>query len=219
MLSFSEVAKVFAEIETRSGRLEITDILAELFKKADSKEIGKLVYFIQGIVAPPYEGIDLGLGEKFAIEAIAFSSGHSKKEVEGHYKESGDLGLTAEHFSGKKRQLALSAAEMDVNYIYSVLLRIAKTSGSGSNELKKKYLIEMLNNSTPLEARYIVRFVLGRLRLGVGDPTILDALSVAKKGDKSWREPLERAYNICADMGHVARIYYEDEKEIAKFTV
>lgn len=219
MLSFSEVARVFAEIETRSGRLEMTDILAELFRKADSKEIEKLVYFVQGIVAPPYEGIDLGLGEKFAIEAIAFSSGHSKKEVENHYKESGDLGLTAEHYAGKKKQLALSAEEMDVNYIYSALVKIAKTSGPGSNELKKKYLIELLNNSTPLEARFIVRFVLGRLRLGVGDPTILDALSVAKKEDKSWREPLERAYNICADMGHVARIFYEDEKKISKFNV
>lgn len=219
MLPFSEVARVFAEIESRSGRLEMTDILAELFRKADKNEIGKLVYFVQGIVAPPYEGIDLGLGEKFAIEAIAFSSGHSRTEVEDHYRESGDLGLTAEHYTGIKKQLALSATEMDVSYIYSALLRIAKTSGPGSNELKKKYLIEMLNNSTQLEARYVVRFVLGRLRLGVGDPTILDALSVAKKSDKSWREPLERAYNICADMGYVARIYYEDEKEIAKFTV
>ncbi len=219
MLPFSDVAKVFAEIETRSGRLEMTDILAELFRKADSSEIGKLVYFVQGIVAPPYEGIDLGLGEKFAIEAIAFSSGHSKKEVENHYRESGDLGLTAENYAGKKKQLALSAAEMDAGYLYSAFLKIAKTSGAGSSELKKKYLIELLNNATPLEARYIVRFVLGRLRLGVGDPTILDALSVAKKNDKSWREPLERAYNICADMGHVARIFYEDENEIAKFTV
>jgi DNA ligase-1 len=219
MLSFSDVAKVFAEIETRSGRLEMTDILAELFRKADSREIGKLVYFVQGIVAPPFEGIDLGLGEKFAIEAIAFSSGHSKKEVEMDYRESGDLGLTAEHFAAKKRQLSLSAAEMDVDYIYSALLKIAKTSGPGSNELKKKYLIELLNNSSPPEACFIIRFVLGRLRLGVGDPTILDALSVAKKEDKSWREPLERAYNICADMGYVARIFYEDENEIAKFTV
>ncbi len=219
MLSFSEVARVFAEIETRSGRLEMTDILAELFRKADSRDIGKLVYFVQGIVAPPYEGIDLGMGERFAVEAIAFSSGHSKKEVDNRYKESGDLGSTAEHFIGKKKQLSFSEAKMDVNYIYSALLKIAKTSGPGSNELKKKYLIELLNNSSPFEARFIVRFVLGRLRLGVGDPTILDALSVAKKQDKSWREPLERAYNICADMGYVARVYYEDEKEISKFHV
>lgn len=219
MLPFSDVATVFAEIETISGRLEMTDILAELFRKADQDEIGKLVYFVQGIVAPPYEGIDLGLGEKFAIEAIAFSSGHSKKEVDDYYKESGDLGLAAEHFTGKKKQLSFSAGNMDVNYIYSALLKIAKTSGPGSNELKKKYLIELLNSSTAMEARYVVRFVLGRLRLGVGDPTILDALSVAKKNDKSWREPLERAYNICADMGYVARTYYENEKKIAEFKV
>ena len=62
MLLFSDIAKVFIEIEKRSGRIEMTEQLAKLFKKAKADEIDKLVYIIQGIVAPPYEGIDLGIG-------------------------------------------------------------------------------------------------------------------------------------------------------------
>ena len=219
MLAFSDVAKVFAELESRSGRLEMTDILAELFKKANKKEIGHLVYFVQGIIAPPYEGIDLGMGERFAVEAVASSSGYSKNEVDKHFKKSGDMGLTAEHFIGKRKQRSLSSKDLDIDYLYSSFIKIAKTSGTGSNEKKIKYLIELLNHSNPLEARYVVRFVIGRLRLGVGDPTILDALSVAKKKDKSWREPLERAYNVCSDMGYVAETYYTSENKIKKFEV
>lgn len=219
MLLFSDAAEVFQQIEKRSGRLEMTDILAELFRKTDAVEIGKLVYFVQGIIAPPYEGLDLGLGERFAVEAIASAAGYTKNDVDTHYKKSGDLGDTAEELLGKKKQTSLSRSEMDISYVYDTMRKIGAASGTGSQDQKIKYLAELLNNASPLEARYIVRFVLGRLRLGVGDPTILDALSVAKASDKSLREPLEHAYNVCADMGYVARTFYTNPQDIAAFHV
>jgi DNA ligase-1 len=219
MLLFSDVAEVFQKIESKSGRLEMMDILASLLKRADPEEIGKLVYMIQGILAPPYEGIDLGLGERFAIAAIASASGYAASEVEKNFKKSGDLGDSAEDLLSRKKQTALSTSDMEVSYVYDAMLRIARSSGHGSQEQKIKTLVELLNNSSPLEARYIVRFVIGSLRLGVGDPTILDALSVAKTGERSMREPLERAYNVCADMGYVARIFYEKPESIGKFRV
>ncbi len=223
MLLFSEVSTVFAEIEKRSGRLEMTDVLATLFKRANSKEIGKLVYLIQGILAPPYEGIDLGMGERFALEAIASASGYGRAEVEREYKKSGDRGDTVEALLGKRKQTALLTTEMETGYVFDAMLKIAKASGQGSQDQKIKILTELLNNASPLEARYIVRFVIGSLRLGVGDPTIIDAISVAKSstGDKVLREPLERAYNVCSDLGYVATRFYENPNSIAEkeFTV
>jgi DNA ligase-1 len=219
MLLFSDVAEVFSEIEKRSGRLEMTDVLAALFKRTGKEEIAELVYIIQGIIAPPYEGLELGVGERFAIEAIASAAGYSRSEVEKNYKKSGDLGDTAEALFGKKKQTALFTSEMGLQRVYDVMKRIGEASGSGSQEQKIKRLAEMLNNASPLEARYIVRFVIGRLRLGVGDPTIIDALSVSKKGDKSLREPLERAYNVCSDLGYVAKAFYTKPASIDSFRV
>jgi len=219
MLAFAEVAITFSEIEKISGRLEMTDVLAELFKKVKSGEIGRLVYIMQGILAPPYEGIDLGLGERFAIAAIAASAGYPPSQVDSHYKKSGDLGKSAEALLAKKKQTALVTKEMDVTYLFNAFKKIAESSGTGSQEHKIKLLTELLNNSTPLEARFIVRFVLGRLRLGIGDPTILDALSVSRAGDKSLREPLERAYNVCADMGYVAEVFFENPEKLQGFRV
>ncbi|MBU0532969.1 ATP-dependent DNA ligase [Candidatus Micrarchaeota archaeon] len=219
MLLFSDVAAVFDELEKRSGRLEMTDILAELFKKAKGNEIGELVYIMQGIIAPPYSGIDVGIGERFAIDAIAAASGYTKMQVEENYKKSGDLGDTVEKLLEKRKQTALFTSEMNINYVYDAMMHISIAGGTGSQEQKIKHLTELLNNASPLEARFLVRFVLGRLRLGVGDPTILDAISVAHAGDKSLREPLERAYNVCADMGYVAREFYKDPKSIEKFKV
>ncbi len=219
MVLFRDVALAFLEIEKRSGRLEMTDILAELFKKAGAADIDKLIYLTQGILAPPYEGIDLGLGEQFAIRAVAAVSGYPKEEIERHYQKSGDLGLTTEELMSRRKQQSLNREEMDTRYVHSALIKIAKTSGTGSQDMKIKYLTELLNNASPAEARFIVRFVLGRLRLGVGDPTILDALSVAKAGDKSLREYIERAYNICSDLGYVAKLFSQNPKKIADFTV
>ena len=219
MLLFAEVAKVLEETEKRSARLEMTDLLAELFKKTTTLEVDKLVYLLQGIIAPPYEGIDLGMGEKFAMEAIASAAGYSKEYVESHYKKSGDLCITAEELLLKKRQQSLFSEDMSVLHLYSSLMRIAKAAGTGSQELKKKYLTEILNNASPLEARFIIRFVVGSLRLGVGDPTILDALSVMKAGDKSMRESIERAYNVCADLGYVAKVFMDNSEKVAEFKV
>ncbi|MDO8554613.1 MAG: ATP-dependent DNA ligase [Candidatus Micrarchaeota archaeon] len=219
MLFFKDVAETFLKIESKSGRLEMTDILAQLFKKTDVKEIDKLIYLVQGILAPPYDGIELGLGEQFAIRAIASAAGYDRSKVESNYKKSGDLGLTIEELFAKKKQQSLSSSDMDVLYIYDSFVKMAKTSGQGSQELKIKYLTELLNNSSPTEARFIIRFVTGRLRLGVGDPTILDALSFSRTGDKSLREELERAYNVCSDLGYVAKTFFESPEKIVEFKV
>jgi DNA ligase-1 len=68
-------------------------------------------------------------------------------------------------------------------------------------------------NSSPLGARYIARTVVGTLRLGVGDMTILDALSLAFTGSSENRGQLERAYNLTSDLGAVAKTLAEEGLE------
>ena len=219
LMRFLKVAHTFERLEKTSGRLEMTSILAQLFKETSPEEIGKLVYILQGLLLPSYYGVDLGLGEKFVMEAISSSTGYSRKEVEDCYKHKGDLGDCAEHFVKNRRQLSLYKEELELLHVYDVMYKIATLSGAGSVQSKIKHFAELLNNAQPLEARYLVRYVLGRLRLGVGDPTILDALSLAKYGDRSWRDALERAYNICADLGLVARTFFESPEKIPSFKV
>lgn len=216
---FSKVAGAFSKIESKSGRLEMTAVVAELLKLTSEDEIDKLVYIMQGILAPPYLGVELGLGERYAIAAISSAAGYSQAEIERHYKELGDLGLVAEKLLTNKKQLSLSSSESDIKHVYDSLYKISATSGTGSQELKIKYLVELLNNCSALEAKYITRFVLGRLRLGIGDPTILDALSVSRAGDKSLREQVERAFNVCADLGYVAKTFFSSPEKIEKFKV
>ncbi len=93
--------------------------------------------------------------------------------------------------------------------VYDSLLSIAKTSGGGSIESKLRELVSLLNDATPVEAKYILRTAMGVLRLGVADYTILDGAAVGLLGDKAHRKVLERAYNVTSDLGFVIGVAAE----------
>ncbi|MCX8175541.1 MAG: ATP-dependent DNA ligase [Candidatus Micrarchaeota archaeon] len=214
---FSEAADFFSRIEATSSRLEMSAIAAELLKKCEKEEVKPLVYIMEGNVAPAHEGLDAGIGEKFAIRAIAQVSGRGEKQVEADFKKSGDLGTTAENLLKKRAQLSLASTPNSVLKVHSSFMKISRLSGAGSQEAKILLLSELLNGASPLEAKYIVRFCLGKLRLGIGDPSIIDALSMARHGDKRDREAIERAFNLCSDLGEVAQDYMAG-KDLSRFS-
>ncbi|MDE1798383.1 MAG: ATP-dependent DNA ligase [Candidatus Micrarchaeota archaeon] len=179
-MRFSEVASVWSEVEAAPGRLEMADYLSRLFSKAQRAEVRPLVFLCSGVLAPPFEGLELGIGEKLVAQAIALVSGRSPSELDAYFKKSGDWGLTAEWALGKKKQTALFSQEQDLHHVYDSLVKLAKLSGAGSQDAKIKTLAEMLNSSSGLEAKYVVRFCVGKMRLGVAEPTILDALTLLR---------------------------------------
>ncbi|MBR9707380.1 MAG: DNA ligase, partial [Candidatus Diapherotrites archaeon] len=167
-MKFRKLAETFEEIESKSSKLEMTHILEELFKQATASDVGIIAYLLQGKLVPAYKGMDLGMGEKFVEIAISKATGHERKDVEKTYRETGDLGKTAEKLMSDKKQSALFTKELTVKSVYKSFEKIATSSGMGSQDTKIKIITELLNNSTPLEAKYIARFPTERLRLGVG---------------------------------------------------
>lgn len=205
-MRFAQLVDYFERLEATTKRLEMFDILSELFQACEREEIDKVVYFCQEQLLPPFRGIEIGMAEKLILRAIARATVASEAEVARLNKERGDPGLVVEELLQQRKT---HPAGMSVQEVYEALLRIAETTGEGSVERKIQMLADLFRRSSPKEARYIARFVLGRLRLGVGDPTILDALSKAVAGDRSLRPDLERAYNLCSDLGLVARTLFE----------
>ncbi|MFH1009975.1 MAG: ATP-dependent DNA ligase [bacterium] len=219
-MRFRELAEAYEKIEATSGRLVMMELLAAAFKQASPSDIDRIIYLSQGVVAPPFEGLEVGMGEKYVMQAISIATGYELKAVEKHYKKSGDLGDTASEMIGGKRQQSLHYEELSVAKVFDSFRRIAAVSGAGAQDRKIASLAELLNNATPLEAKYIIRFPIGKLRLGAGDSTILEALSIAKQGDRSAKNDLEHAYNMCSDLGLVAKTYYEKGLDgIKKFDV
>lgn len=205
-MDFKPVIETFEQMEQTSSRLALTDFLVTLLKKTPPGIIDKVTYLIQGKLYPDYEGIELGLAEKMAVRAIAGSSGKDQSEIERIYQKTGDLGDAAGEAMKSKSQSTLFSEPMTVERVYSTFDRIARTMGSGSQETKLRMISSLLNDATAAEGRYIIKFVMGQLRLGIADYTVLDALALAFTGDKSNRKVLENAYNVSSDLGTVARL-------------
>lgn len=219
-MKYSIIADAYEKIEATTKRLEMTDYLVTLLKETPTELIEKIVYLTQGKLYPDFVGIEIGIAEKLAIKAVAKASGHREKAIEKDVQKIGDLGETTQKFMKKKAQSTFFSTQLTVERVYETLDKIAKSTGSGSVDLKLALLAGLLSDASPSEAKYIVRTVTGSLRLGIADMTVLDALAIAFGGGKETREQLERAYNISSDLGRVANVVAHQGMEgINKFKV
>ncbi len=205
MMQFARVVDVYEKIEATTKRLEMTELLVSLLRETPKEDLDKVVYLTQGRIHPDYAGIELGLAEKMVMRVLAHATGLDDARVARLWKEKGDLGLVAQEAIAARRQKPLESTPLTASKVYQHLDAIARESGEGSQERKVRLLSELLGNATPREAKYIVRMVIGQMRLGVADMTIVDALA-ATFATKADRARVERAYNVSSDLGEVARV-------------
>lgn len=224
-MRFATVVEAFEKLEEITSRTQMTVVLVELFKKTSPDVMDKVIYMMLGKLWPDWKGMpELGVGEKLLIKAISIATHVPERRVEDLLKRFGDAGRVAESLKGSKpggpglmaflggvRKEALT-----VDRVYSTLVRIALAQGEGSRDVKLKLLAGLIAEAEPTEAKYIVRFVEGRLRLGVGEATIMDALAIAYGGGAFARPIIERAYNLRADLGEIAKILCEKGLEELK---
>jgi DNA ligase-1 len=175
---FLEIAEQFNKIENTNSRIEMTKILAELIAKANENEAKQIVYFSQGALGPKHASLESGIGEGLLEQGIANATGFTREEITKLYKEMGDLGSVAEKLAKTRKQKSFFTEKLTPNKVFSNLVKIAETEGKGSQEIKLRTFAELLNSATPIEAKYIARLPLGNLRLGIGDPTIMDSLAI-----------------------------------------
>ena len=200
-MKYRVLAEAYAAIERTTSRLQMTALLADLFRATPRSDIARVVYLTQGKLYPDFEGIEIGVAEKTALRAVAQAAGAQEETVARRLAREGDLGTVAEALlaSRPRRQPVLTIDE-----VHAALDRAARASGSGAQAARLAEIAGLLARATPLEARYLVRTVTGKLRLGAGDMTVLDALAEVYGGGRQARAEVERAYNLTSDLGFVA---------------
>ena len=205
-MKFSVLSNSLEKMELTTKRLELTDILVELIKKTPTNRISKVIYLIQGKIRPNFEGVELGIAEKLVIRAISKSSGTTIKKIEADYNDDGDLGKTGANILKQKTQTTFSAETITLDRVYNTLLKISNLEGKGSQDMKMKYISSLLNDATPIESKFVLKILLGTLRLGIAENTVMDALAIAFTGKKENREIVENAYNVSSDLGKVSEV-------------
>ncbi|HKF37431.1 MAG TPA: ATP-dependent DNA ligase [Ktedonobacteraceae bacterium] len=212
-MEFARLAHTFEELERTSSRLALIELLTAPFRSVERpEEIEKVCYLVQGRVAPFFEALEMGMAEKTVARSIAIAAHTTSEDVLQRYATLGDMGLVAEQL--RKGAGAMSHA-LSVDEVFLALRAIAQTSGKGAVEQKIAGLADLLTQVDGVSAKYVVRILLGNLRLGIGDATVLDALAKARWNDVKKRKLLEGAYNKTSDLGLIGRTIFEhsDEEE------
>lgn len=204
-MDFQKLVELYEQLEKISSGNEMRDVLSEFFKKVD-KDIDVVAYLTLGKVGSEYDSVVLGLAEKSVLKAIAACGGVSLSKVKQVMVEEGDVGLTAEKLLKKKPMTLVPVGKLSISEFYETLHKIAGISGNGSSEKKEQLVVRMLQKVSPAGAKYVCRVLLGTLRMGVGDMTVLDSLAIAFTGEKKNKELLEKAYNVCPDVGEIALV-------------
>jgi DNA ligase-1 len=123
-----------------------------------------VVYLSQGLIAPDFAGIEIGLAERLAARALAEAAGASSEQVLVVLRDTGDLGHAGEQLlagapdrtAGGEAAVPTRTATLEVTVVVNTLHELAAATGTGSQTRKLTLLAGLLRQATPLEARYLL---------------------------------------------------------------
>ncbi|MBU2561728.1 MAG: ATP-dependent DNA ligase [Nanoarchaeota archaeon] len=226
-MEYKKLVELYQRIEGTSKRLEKTFLVSEFLKDTDIDDIPKITLLLQGKVFPPFDERKLGVASRMVIKSLNKSLGISSDAIEKEWKETGDLGLTAESLAKRKKQVTLFSQTITVSKVVSNLRKLAGLEGVGTVNQKVALISELLTSASPIEARYIVRTVLEDLRVGIGEGVLRDAMVWAFFDDSihinydpekkainpenrelynAYTDAVQEAFDILNDFSEVAKI-------------
>lgn len=197
------LAKVFESLEKEQSYLKKTEILSEFLQKYKDEDLEHIVLLLQGDVFSRYENKELGIGLELIKKSIATSTGYELKDVEKKFKQSGDLGSLVYDLISKKRQSTLFSETLTTKKVFENLRAVYEINGAKSQERKLNLISELLTVATPLEGKFIIRTILGDLRIGIAEGRLKDAISKTFNIDETI---IDRAIMLTNDFPYVCSV-------------
>lgn len=197
-MDFKVFSKYLQKLEGIASRNEMTIVLAEMFKESSPEDARLLAYLSQGKLGPAYKSPDFGIADKSMVKALG-------PEADKLFKQKGDLGLVIELLKSQipNPKSQINHKPQSIKQVYDKLWEIATISGTGSQDKKQQLIINLLDEVDPVSAKYVVKMILGKLRTGFSDMTMLDSISWMLVGSKKLKPQIEAMYNVRADLGEI----------------
>jgi DNA ligase-1 len=194
---YAALCTTFSKIEMTTKRLEIAAhcnrFLQQVLRLTPEDLLPTILLMINKLAAD-YSGIELGIGESLIMKAIGESTGRSLQVIKQDQNEIGDLGMVAAK-SRSNQPTMFKPKALTVRGIHKALIEIATIEGNGSQSRKVSGIKKILSAADadsktgkvditkdkggPSEAKFIVRTLEGKLRLGLAEKTVLVALAQA----------------------------------------
>ena len=209
---YAALCTTFSLIEMTTKRLVISahcSLFLRQVLRLTPQDLLPTVQLMINKLAADYAGIELGIGESLIMKAIGESTGRSLQIIKADQNEIGDLGLVAAK-SRSNQPTMFKPKPLTVRGVLEGLMGIATVSGDGSQGRKIAGIKKLLSAADAAhagkgskgidittdkggasEAKFIIRFLEGKLRLGLAEKTVLVGLAHAmviheteKKGNK-----------------------------------
>ncbi|CAH0473934.1 unnamed protein product [Peronospora belbahrii] len=245
---YCALAHLFAKIEEVSGRLVIQDLLTAFFRDVILRSPDDLIACIYLCVcvdlAPPFENLKIGIGDAILIKAIGEATGVNLKFIKEMYHKEGDLGKVAQNARSKQKTLSFTSLTptssngngLTVQYVYNQFVKISKMAGNNSQQQKcsiiKGLLVKCEKEKTSRDkdaqsaegAKYIIRGLQGKLRIGLAEKSILMGLTYAFMTDEDYKDKdkqqealtfVKKAFAECPSYNALVAAFCDVQKEVS----
>lgn len=205
-MKYQKLAEVYDKLSATTKRLEKTDILADFLKQLPESD-KEVLYLLLGCIYPEYDERKIGISNQLVIKALQKAVGTSKEKIVKEWKIIGDIGKVAEKLIKTKKQSTLQSHILTTEKVLENLRKLPTLEGKGTVDKKIALITELLTSASPVEALYIVRTLIGDLRIGTQESTIKEAISKAFfNGDKEKSKTIQEAIDRSNDIAMVFEI-------------
>jgi len=183
-MKYLKLAQLYEELSSTTKRLEKIKILSKFLKQLSEKD-KDVLYLLLGDIYPEYDERRIGISNQLTIKALSKATGTDLKKIVFEWKTIGDLGKVAEKFTLHKKQSTLSSYNLTTEKVLENLQKLPELVGKGTVNKKLGLITELLTSAQPIESKYLIRTLIGDLRIGIQESTVRESLAVAffKKED------------------------------------
>lgn len=216
---YEELVEVYEKISSTTKRLEKEEIIANFLKSIKEKSpetTYDVTLLLQGKIFPPWSDKEMGVSTQLIIKALSKLLGENTKIIENKLASVGDMGEITEELVKNNKQVTFFKIPLTIKKVINNLRKTESITGSNSQNKKLNLILELYTSASPLEAKYITRTITEKLRIGVGEGTLVDAISDAYEIDK---KTIDRAYMLSNDLGEVATRAQESANSVKELTI
>lgn len=205
-MKYQKLAELYDELSSTTKRLKKIEILSSFLKELSESD-KDILYLLLGRIYPEYDQREIGISNQFAIKAIAKASGILPERVVKEWKSIGDLGKVAELLIKNRKQHTLESHILTTEKVIENLRKLPELEGKGTVDKKLSLITELLTSASPVEALYLVRTLIGDLRIGIQVSTIREAMAHAFfKNENEEAEKIQEAIDKSNDLAVVFEI-------------
>jgi len=193
MRRFSETCEAIAGT---TKKLEKTRILAEYFHSRTVEEAAVSAVFLSGRPFPAWEETTLQVGGRLLWQVVSDLAQKTNEELSAAYRRLGDLGEVAREVLPERPDFPV----LNVSDVERFFRRIAAARGPAA---KGAMVRELLEQVSPLEAKYLVKIITGDLRIGLKESLVEEAIA---RAHRTTLAEVQRANMLLGDIGETLRL-------------